>query len=108
MKEFRNKLPEKRRKNAVVGAQVIFSFSHELLQDKNFKPIKYFAEWPSGKAASSHGVSCRFDSDLCNFGALAHSGEHLFCKQKAAGSKPAGSIQIMSSEAKDLWGSLSP
>ena len=44
MKEFRNKLPEKRRKNAVVGAQVIFSFSHELLQDKNFKPIKYFAE----------------------------------------------------------------
>ena len=66
------------------------------------------AEWPRGKAASSHGVSCRFDSDLCNFGALAHSEEHLFCKQKAAGSKPAGSIQIMSSEAKDLWGSLSP
>ena len=25
-------------------------------------------------------------------GVLAHSGEHLFCKQEAAGSKPAGSI----------------
>lgn len=41
MKRWRSALPEKRRKNAVVGAQAIFSFSHELLEDKNFKPLKY-------------------------------------------------------------------
>ena len=44
MSEFRKRLPEKRRKNAVLGAQIICSFSHELLQDKNFQPIKYLAE----------------------------------------------------------------
>jgi hypothetical protein len=44
MKRWRSKLPEKVRKNAVVGAQCIFSFSHELLKDKNFKPGEYFID----------------------------------------------------------------
>ncbi|WP_407391310.1 MobV family relaxase [Carnobacterium jeotgali] len=44
MKRWRSALPEKRRKNAVVGAQAIFSFSHELLQDKNFKFGKYLSD----------------------------------------------------------------
>lgn len=44
MKRWRSALPEKRRKNAVVGAQAIFSFSHELLEDKNFKPLKYLGD----------------------------------------------------------------
>lgn len=44
MKNFRKRLPEKIRKNAVMGAQVICTFSHELLQDSNFKFMKYFAD----------------------------------------------------------------
>lgn len=44
LKNFRSKLPEKRRKNAVLGAQCIFSFSHELLEDKKFNYMQYFAE----------------------------------------------------------------
>lgn len=44
MKNFRKRLPEKIRKNAVMGAQVICTFSHELLQDPNFKFMKYFAD----------------------------------------------------------------
>lgn len=46
MKKFRKKLPpiDKRRKNAVLGAQCIFSFSHELLQDPNFKINDFFQE----------------------------------------------------------------
>lgn len=46
MKSFREKLPpkEKRRKNAVLGAQCIFSFSHELLQDPEFKVSDFFTE----------------------------------------------------------------
>lgn len=44
MKQFRSKLPEKRRKNAVLGAQCIFSFSHELVFDKNFNHVEFFKE----------------------------------------------------------------
>lgn len=44
MKNFRKRLPDKIRKNAVVGAQAICTFSHELLQDKNFKFMQYFAD----------------------------------------------------------------
>lgn len=44
MKNWREKLPEKIRKNAVLGAQCIMSFSHELLKDKDFKYMKYFAD----------------------------------------------------------------
>ena len=44
LKRWRSALPEKRRKNAVVGAQAIFSFSHELLQDKNFKFGEYLGD----------------------------------------------------------------
>lgn len=44
MKNFRKKLPKKKRKNAVVGAQCIFSFSHELLQDKKFKYMNFFVD----------------------------------------------------------------
>ena len=43
LKRWREKLPEKRRKNAVVGAQCIFTFSHELLED-NFKYTAYFVD----------------------------------------------------------------
>lgn len=41
LKKWREKLPEKYRTNAVLGAQLIFSFSHEKLADKNFKVSKY-------------------------------------------------------------------
>lgn len=44
MKRWRSKLPEKVRKNAVVGAQCIFSFSHEFLKDKDFNPGEYFVD----------------------------------------------------------------
>lgn len=44
MKNFRKRLPDKIRKNAVVGAQVICTFSHELLQDKNFKFMNYLLD----------------------------------------------------------------
>lgn len=44
LKRWREKLPEKRRKNAVVGAQCIFTFSHELLEDKKFKYGDYFVD----------------------------------------------------------------
>lgn len=44
LKNFRKKMPKKKRKNAVVGAQCIFSFSHELLKDKNFKYKEYFKD----------------------------------------------------------------
>ena len=44
MKNFRDRLPDKVRKNAVQGAQVIFSFSHEKLKDKNFSPLAYFED----------------------------------------------------------------
>ena len=56
--------------------------------------LLHIAEWPSGKAASSHGVSCRFDSDLCNFGVLVHSGERLPCKQKRRVRNPQCSIHM--------------
>ncbi|MBO5850288.1 MAG: plasmid recombination protein, partial [Paludibacteraceae bacterium] len=43
MKNWREKLPEKIRNNAVLGAQCIMSFSHELLENK-FDYIKYFQD----------------------------------------------------------------
>lgn len=44
MAKWRKNLPEKVRKNAVLGAQAVFSFSHELLQDKKFNHKKYLAD----------------------------------------------------------------
>lgn len=44
MAKWRKNLPEKIRKNAVLGAQAVFSFSHELLQDKKFNHKKYLAD----------------------------------------------------------------
>lgn len=44
LKRWRNNLPEKRRKNAVLGAQCIMSFSHEMLQDKKFNYYDFFAD----------------------------------------------------------------
>lgn len=44
LNRWRKKLPEKRRKNAVVGAQAVFSFSHEMLEDKKFKSGHYLTD----------------------------------------------------------------
>lgn len=44
MQRFRSKLPEKRRKNAVLGAQCIMSFSREMLDDPTFNYMEYFAD----------------------------------------------------------------
>ena len=44
MKKFHKGLPEKVRKNAVVGASLIFTFSHEMLKDKKFNSDKYLVD----------------------------------------------------------------
>ena len=47
------------------------------------------------RVISNHLISVRIRVSALH-GVLAHSGERLFCKQKAAGSKPASSISNMS------------
>lgn len=44
MNSFRSKLPEKRRKNGVLGAQCLISYSHELTEDPDFDCIAYFKD----------------------------------------------------------------
>lgn len=44
LNRWRKNLPEKRRKNAVVGAQAVFSFSHEMLEDKKFRSGHYLID----------------------------------------------------------------
>ena len=44
LERWRENLPKKRRKNAVVGAQCIMSFSHEMLQDKKFNYYDFFTD----------------------------------------------------------------